>query len=116
MYTVLKYLPCYVIKEDYFNLEIFLEQLENRLLSLYNPYPSSNSVIVLDNTGAHIPLKVDVAIRRRDYLIRFLPLYSPNYSPIKLSFSVLKTWVRRHFHDVWPRFEGFFGDFLFMVV
>src|SRR6266536_4135335 len=82
-YTVLGYLPCYIVKEGYFNLETFLEWLEDRLLPLYNPYPSPNSVIVLDNTGAHTPLAVEIAIRRRDYLIQYLLLYSPDYSPIE---------------------------------
>ena len=89
-----------MIKKGYFNFEIFLKWLEDRLLSLYNLYLGPNSVIVLNNAGAHVPLEVDVAIRRRDYLVRFLPLYSLNYSPIKLSFSILKVWVRRYFHDI----------------
>ena len=116
VYTVLGYLPYYIIKEGYFNLKIFLEWLEERLLSLCNPYSGLNSVIVLDNAGTHIPLKIDVVIRRRDYFIRFFSSYSPDYSPIELSFSVLKAWVRRHFHDIWPRFKDFFSDFLLMAV
>src|SRR6266511_1571321 len=110
-YTVLGYLTCYIIKEGYFNLEIFLEWLEDRLLPLYNPYSDSNSVIFLDNADVYIPLEIDVAIRRQGCLVRFLYLYSPDYSPIELSFSVLKAWVRRHFHDIWPRFKDFFSDF-----
>ena len=115
-YTVLEYLPCYVVKEGYFNLKIFLEWLEERLLSLCNPYSGDNSVIVLDNTGAHVSLEVDVVIRRRDYFVRYLSPYSPDYSPIELFFSILKAWVRRLFHDVWMYFEDSFGDFLLMAV
>ena len=99
-YTVLGYLRCYVVKEGYFNLEIFLEWLEERLLFLYNSYPGPNSVIVLDNVGVYISLAVEIAIRRRDYLIQYLLLYSPDYSPIELFFSILKVWVRRYFHDI----------------
>ena len=29
-----------------------------------------------------------------------------------VSFSVLKAWVRRFYDDLWPLFEGSFGDFL----
>src|SRR6266498_2167326 len=99
-YTVLGYLPCYVVKEGYFNLETFLEWLEDRLLPLCNPYPGPNSVIVLDNVGVYISLAVEIAIRRRGYFVRYFFLYSPDYSPIELFFSVLKAWVRRYFHDV----------------
>jgi len=48
--------------------------------------------------------------------VRYLPPYSPDYNPIELTFSVLKAWVRRHFDDTWPRFEGTFGDFLHYAV
>ena len=44
--------------------------------------------------------------------MRYLPLYSPDFNPIELSFSVLKAWVRRYFHKAWPQFQGNFGDFL----
>src|SRR6266536_47163 len=115
-YIVLGYLLYYVIKEGYFNLEIFLEWLEDYFLLFCNSYPGPNSVIVLDNVGVHTLLTVEIAIRRRGCLVRYLPLYSPDYSPIELSFSVLKAWVRRHFYDVWPRFNSFFGDFLLMGV
>ncbi len=48
--------------------------------------------------------------------MRYLPLYSPNYNLIELTFSVLKTWVRRHFDEIWPHFEGTFDDFLHYAV
>ena len=44
--------------------------------------------------------------------MKYLPPYSPDYSPIKLTFSVLKSWVQRHFHEIWPHYDGTFGDFL----
>jgi len=37
-------------------------------------------------------------------------------SHIELSFSVLKAWVRRHFHEIWLSFEGSFGEFLHYAV
>ncbi len=45
-----------------------------------------------------------------------MPPYSPDYNPIELTFSVLKAWVRRHFDDTWPHFEGTFDDFLHYAV
>jgi len=35
---------------------------------------------------------------------------------IELSFSVLKAWVRRHFHEIWLSFEGSFDEFLHYAV
>src|SRR5271169_5302590 len=92
-YTVLGYFLYCVIKEGYFNLESFLEWLEERLLSLCNPYPGPNSVIVLDNAGAHCLDEIAYAVYRRGCIIRYLLPYSPDYSSIELSFSVLKAWV-----------------------
>ncbi len=46
----------------------------------------------------------------------FASPYSSNYNLIELTFSVLKAWVRRHFDEIWPHFEGTFGDFLHYAV
>ena len=29
---------------------------------------------------------------------------------------MLKTWIRRHFHQIWPDFEGSFSDFLRYII
>ena len=115
-YNILGYLPCYVVKEGYFNADEFVEWLENDLLPLCNPFPGPNSVIILDNAGAHCPPAIVDAIHRRGCLVRHLPPYSPDYNPIELSFSVLKAWFRRNFDCLWPSFEGSFGEFILMAV
>jgi transposase len=97
VYTTQGYLPCVVIKEGYFNTETFLEWLKKRLLFHYNAYPGLNSVIVLDNASVYCDQRIANAIRAKGCLVRFLPPYSPEYSLIELSFSVLKAWVRRRF-------------------
>jgi len=48
--------------------------------------------------------------------VRYLPSYSPDYNLIELIFSILKAWVRRHFEEIWPHFEGTFGEFLHYAV
>ena len=115
-YATTGYLPCYVTKEGYFNTETFLQWLEKELLPHCNAYPGINSVIVPDNASAHCDQRIANAIRAKDYLVRFLPLYSPEYSPIELTFNILKAWVRRRFQDLWPSFEGSFDNFLLMCV
>jgi transposase len=109
-------LPCYTTKEGYFNTDSFHQWLVEDLLPHCNPYPGPNSIIVLDNASSYCNEVIANAIRAKGYLVRYLPPYSPEYSPIELSFSVLKAWVRRRFHDLWPSFEGSFGDFLLMCV
>jgi transposase len=86
------------------------------LLLHCNLYPGPNSIIILDNASSYCNEIIANAIRAKGYLVRYLSPYSPECSPIELSFSVLKAWVRRRFHDLWPSFKGSFGDFLLMCV
>ena len=70
----------------------------------------------MDNTAIHTNPRIEEATRQHEYEIRYLPPYSPDFNPIELTFSVLKTWIRRHFHQVWPHFKGSFSDFLLYAV
>jgi hypothetical protein len=115
-YTTTGYLPYYIIKKGYFNTDNFHKWLVEDLLSHCNLYSEPNSVIVLDNASFYCDEIIANTIRAKDCLVRYLFSYSPEYSPIELSFSVLKAWIRRRFHDLWPFFKGFFGDFLLMCV
>jgi transposase len=56
------------------------------------------------------------AIRVREYFVRYFPPYSFNYNPIKLSFNILKSWIRQRFYKIWPFFEGSFEDFFIEYV
>jgi hypothetical protein len=89
-YTTEGYLPCYSIKEDYFNTESFYRWLVDKLLPFYRPYPGPNSVIILNNASSYCDLKIADVIRARGYLVRYLLLYSPQFNSIELSFSILK--------------------------
>ena len=66
----------------------------------------------MDNVAAYTNPRIKEAIRQYKYVIRYLPPYLPDLNPIELSLSILKTWIRRHFHQIWPHFKGSFGDFL----
>ena len=115
-YTTGGYLPCWTVKEGYFNAESFYRWLVDELLPHCQPYPGPNSVIIMDNASSHCNQSIADAITQRGCLSRYLPPYSPDFSPIELSFSVLKAWVRRHFDETWPSFDGTFGQFLTMAV
>jgi transposase len=82
----------------------------------YNEYPASNSVIIINNVNIYCDLSIADVIRVRGYLIRYLPLYSFNYNSIEFSFSILKSWIRRHFYEIWLSFESSFENFLIEYV
>ncbi len=70
----------------------------------------------MDNASIHCNARIEELITSHGCEIRYLPPYSPDFNSIELSFSVLKAWVRRHFHEIWPSFEGFFDEFLHYAV
>jgi transposase len=111
-YTTEGYLPCTGIKEGYYNGDDFYNWIINDLLPLCNAYSARHSVIIMDNNFGHVNRRIQDAIEARGCRVKYLPLYSPDYNPIELSFSVLKAWMRRHFHEMWPRYDGSFGEFL----
>ena len=92
-YTTEGYLPCTSIRLDYFNGEAFYNSVVNELLPYCNPYPQPRSVICLDNVSIHLDPRVRDAIEARGCLLRFPPPYSPDHSPIELTFSLLKAWM-----------------------
>lgn len=111
-YTSDGYLPCTGIREGQYSAEEFYQWVVNELLPHCQPYPASRSVIVLDDASRDVDPRIKLAVEEKGCLLRFLPPYSPDYSPIELTFSVLKAWIRRHFNDYWPSFEGDFGQFI----
>ena len=106
-YTVSGYLPCTGIKKGFYNTEDCLEWLIHDLLPLCNPYPEPRSIVCLDNLSLHTNNRISQTIEARGCLVWFLPPYLPDYSPIELTFSVLKAWMKQHFR----RLRGSFHDF-----
>ena len=97
IYTTTGYLPYTGIKKGYYSKEDILDWLIDRLLPLYNEYPRERSIIVLDNVSVHVDPRIIEAIQAKGCLVKYLLLYSPDYNPIEVIFSVLKAWMRRHF-------------------
>ena len=94
----------------YTNTDTFVQ------IPLTNPYPGPQSVLVLDNCNIHhadeVRELVEVEARMSSLChevhtltcvlgcrIIYLPPYSPNYNPIELAFSSIKSYLRRHSHD-----------------
>jgi hypothetical protein len=115
-YTIDGYLPCTGIREGWFNGEAFFRWLADELLPLCSPFPAPKSVIIMDNASIHCNRRIEELITSHGCEVRYLPPYSLDFNPIELSFSVLKAWVRRHFEEIWPHFDGTFGDFLHYAV
>ena len=113
-YSLEGYLPCWEIREGYFNGDLFYRWLTEDLLPLLNS-TGRVKVICLDNINTHINPRVREAVESAGYLICYLSLYSSDYNPIELMFSVLKLWIRRWFFTLRPIFDDF-RDFLYFAV
>lgn len=61
-----------------------------------NPYPGSNSVIVMDNARIHHNADLISLLEGLGCRVIFLPPYSPDYNPIETAFSIIKSWIKRN--------------------
>ncbi|EED17223.1 conserved hypothetical protein [Talaromyces stipitatus ATCC 10500] len=74
----------------------FADWLETKLIPALSQIHRFPMVIVLDNVKIHTREHVSQIIESAGHLIRYLPPYSPDYNPIELTFSVLKSWMKRN--------------------
>ena len=116
IYTTTGYLPYTGIKKGYYSKEDILDWLIDRLLLLYNEYLRERNIIVLDNVSVYVDPYIIKAIQAKGYLIKYLPLYSPNYNLIEVIFSVLKAWMRRYFKAFRYVFQDDFEGFLRHII
>jgi len=79
----------------------FLAYVEQALVPTLRP----GDVVVMDNLPAHKSPTVRAAIERAGAELRLLPPYSPDFNPIELAFSKIKTLLRsaaaRTLPDLW---------------
>jgi transposase len=69
----------------------FVEYIETILL----PTLHKGDIVVMDNLSAHLDGRVKVLIESKGASVLYLPAYSPDLNPIELSFSKLKSALRR---------------------
>lgn len=62
---------------------------------ILRPTLKAGDVIVLDNLGAHRASRIEEITRSCGAQVIWLPPYSPDYSPIELMWSKVKTYLRR---------------------
>ena len=80
-----------------------------------NPFPQARSVLVMDNVAIHHSPLVKQLCQEAGVRLEYLPLYSPDLSPIEQSFSALKAWMRRN-RKLGEPLLPFFDLFLHLAV
>jgi len=70
--------------------EVFTAYIEHVLI----PWLRPGQIIILDNLSAHTGERVQTVIAAAGCQVRYLPAYSPDFSPIEWAFSKLKTGLR----------------------
>jgi transposase len=73
------------------NGECFLAYVKEVLASTL----SEGDIVLIDNLGSHKSAKIRKAIEATGAALRFLPRYSPDFNPIEMMFSKLKTLLRK---------------------
>lgn len=73
------------------NVETFEAWLEHHLL----PTLEEGDIVVLDNLKAHKSPIVAEILARKNCTVRYLPPYSPDFNPIEMAISKLKSALRK---------------------
>ncbi|GBB88762.1 hypothetical protein RclHR1_15360004 [Rhizophagus clarus] len=74
----------------------FVDFILNQVLPIINPYLNDNSVIIMDNARIHYDEELIALLRGLGCHVVFLPSYSPDYNPIEMVFSTIKSWIRQN--------------------
>ena len=92
-----------MVVDEAINGELFLEYVKQILL----PTLREGDIVVLDNLSSHKVPGVKEAIESVGAKVLYLPPYSPDFNPIEMVFSKLKTLVRksklRKVEDLWKK-------------
>jgi transposase len=75
------------------------------------PTLKRKDIVMIDNLPAHKRAGVREAIEARGARLRYLPKYSPDLNPIEMSFSKLKTCLRKAAERTIPRLRRQLGRF-----
>lgn len=104
--TTKGYLLYLLVYQGSITVEMFEDQIEFRVLLELD----EGIFLVIDNTPIYRTDRIETICRVAGVTLVKLPLYSLNFNPIELSFSSLKSQVRRHIRDA-DVFETF-GHFI----
>ena len=70
---------------------VFTAYLDQMLRPTLRP----GDVVVLDNLSRHKVDGLEQVVKKYGARLLYLPPYSPDFNPIELAFSKLKTWLRK---------------------
>ncbi|KAG8680565.1 hypothetical protein FRC09_018144 [Ceratobasidium sp. 395] len=87
-------LTALVVKGSY-NGPLFLEFID-LCLGFMNPFPADNSILVIDNCPIHNDAEIQARCDARGVILAYLPGYSPDFNPIELAFSKIKSDLRHN--------------------
>lgn len=76
------------------------------LLPQMNKWPLPNSVLVIDNATIHKVAGIREMVEERGARLLYLPAYSPDFNPIDLAFSTIKSWLHTNRDRVDQEFES----------
>lgn len=100
-----------LVVDDPMNGDLFLAYIEQKL----SPLLKSGDVVVMDNLSSHKREGVRKAIETAGAELHYLPPYSPDFNPIELAFSKLKTLLRkaaeRTVEGLWNRIATILDQF-----
>ena len=86
----------YIIFQGSITSAIFKSFVEEQVLPYYSLYLGPRLVLILDNVLIHKLARLRELYKQYSVKLRFLPLYSPDYNPIKATFNNIKAWIRRN--------------------
>ncbi|GES91797.1 homeodomain-like protein [Rhizophagus clarus] len=78
------------------NKERFKDFILSKVIPQMYPFPGPNSVLIMDNAKIHHNNDFINIVQELGGKVEFLPPYSPDLNPIETSFSVIKSWIKRH--------------------
>src|SRR5271167_1576138 len=94
-YTVDGYILT-VLFQGSINIKQFKDFIINFVLPRCTPFPSWNSVLVIDNCSIHHSNVIAAACACEGILLQYLLLYSLDFNPIEYSFYNIKAWIRHN--------------------
>jgi hypothetical protein len=98
------------VVEGSFNFESFWDFVFGNLIHKMSPYPGPNSVLVLDNARIHHSIEFQLRMEMFGLRVIYLPAYSPDYNPIELCFSQIRSYFRRNAEVI----ENLAAEFIMM--
>jgi transposase len=85
---------CHKIIKGSMKKQDFLEFVKTELC----PKLNEKKVVIMDNLNSHKAIEVQQMISQTGARLLYLPVYSPEFNPIEMMWSVLKSFIRQ-FHD-----------------